>query len=178
MTILLRATAVLVAVLFGLLAAAPVSSAHAQLESSNPADGAKLRTAPKAVILVFGESVDAGFAKVTVLGPDGRSRWEAASVRVDGARVTAPLRELGPAGRYVIKYRVLSADGHPVSGSVGFQLTKAGDGTPAVGGGAATGPSRPADSGVPLWVWIAGGAVLFGAGLLAAAFVGRAPREG
>lgn len=176
MAILVRALSVLVVLLTALLAGAPAGGAHAVLESSNPADGASVRAAPRRVTLTFGEAVDAGFAKVTVLGPDGRSHWEAGPARGIGERVTAPLRELGPAGRYVIEYRVLSADGHPVSGSVSFRLKVAGDGTPAAGGGTAAG-APPTQGGVPLWVWIVGTVVLFVAAMLAAAFATRPPRD-
>ena len=177
MTIVMRTAAVLAVVLFGLLGTAPASSAHAQLESSDPADGARLAAAPERVSLVFGEPVDAGFAQVSVRGPDGRSHWEAGPAQVSGERVTAPLRELGPAGRYVINYRVLSVDGHPVSGTIVFGLAQAGDGTPVAGGGTAAG-APPTQGGVPFWVWIGGAIVLFVGAMLAAAFVTRSPRAG
>lgn len=167
----------LVVVLLGLLAGVPTAAAHAQLKSSNPADGAQLKTAPKQITLQFGESVDAGFATVTVLGPDGKSHWEAGKAQADSAKVSAPLRPLGPKGRYVIKYRVLSADGHPVSGSVTFSLQHAGHGTPAPAAAGSTTAGKSPEGGVPLWVWCVGAAVLFLAAALAAAFVARTPRQ-
>lgn len=173
MSILSRVVSVLVIVLLSLLAGAPTGAAHAQLKSSNPADGAQLKSPPKQVTLEFGEPVDAGFATVTVLGPDGRSHWEAGKVQASGAKVSAPLRPLGPKGRYVIKYRVLSADGHPVSGSVTFRLQHAGHGTPAPAAAASTTAGKPPKGGVPLWVWFAGAAGLFLAAALAATFVAR-----
>jgi hypothetical protein len=87
--------------------------------------------------------------------------------------VTAPVRELGPAGVYTIAYRIISADGHPVSGTLTFTLTTAGDGTPA---------APPADSaagddsgGVPIWVWIGGAVVVLGIGLFFALRIGGKP---
>jgi methionine-rich copper-binding protein CopC len=174
----MRATSVLVIVLLGLLMTAPVGAAHAQLESSNPADGARLTSRPKRVTLEFGEAVDAGFATVSVLGPGGKTHWEAGKAQANGPKVDVPVRPLGPAGQYVIKYRVLSADGHPVSGKVSFRLLNPGHGTPApAAAGSTTGGGKPPASGVPLWVWIVGAAGLFVAAAFAAAFVTRAPRE-
>lgn len=177
MSILSRAASVLLVVLLGLLSGVPTAAAHAQLKSSNPADGARLTSVPEQIRLEFSEPVDAGFATVSVLGPDGKSHWVAGKARADGAKVSAPLRPLGPKGRYVIKYRVLSADGHPVSGSVTFSLQREGNGTPAPAAAGSTTSGKPPESGVPLWVWFVGAAVLFLAAALAAAFVARTPRE-
>jgi len=63
---------------------------------------------------------------------------------------------LGPAGSYTIAYRIVSADGHPVEGSVSFTLTAAGTGSPN--------PDTPADQGtsdsIPAWVWILAAAIV------------------
>lgn len=175
MQILRRIFAVLAFVLLGLLTSALPGHAHARLESSNPADGATLSVPPERIALKFSEAVDAGFASVAVIGPDGKSHWEEGKPSAAGQRVTAGVRELGAAGEYVVRYRVLSADGHPVSGRLRFILRAAGGGSPAVAGAA------PADfaaaDGVPLWVWIAGATGLFAVGALAAAFVARGSRS-
>jgi hypothetical protein len=90
---------------------------------------------------------------------------------VDG-RVSAPLRPLGPPGAYTIRYRVTSADGHPVSGAIAFRLTVAGPGA-AVPAAAMT--ASPAGAGsMPLWPWISGGAVLLGTGFAVARRLARA----
>jgi copper resistance protein C len=39
-------------------------------------------------------------------------------VALDGPTVSIDVAPLGPAGRYEIGYRIISADGHPVTGSV------------------------------------------------------------
>ncbi|MGW4526884.1 copper resistance protein CopC [Amycolatopsis sp. NPDC004378] len=85
------------------------------------------------------------------------------------ARVTTPLRPLGAVGTYTIRYRVTSADGHPVSGAVPFRLTTAGPGAAAP---AAAAPP-PAEERMPLWPWITGGAVLLGTGFAVARRVAR-----
>ena len=89
--------------------------------------------------------------------------------------MSAPLRPLGPAGVYTIRYRVTSADGHPVSGSVSFRLTVAGPdaaapAVPVTAGAASTG----GDGSMPLWPWITGGAVLLGTGFAVARRLARA----
>ena len=71
------------------------------------------------------------------------------------------MRELGPTGTYLINYRITSADGHPVEGQLDFELTVAGSGTP----GPAVDADDSSSSGIPVWPFIVGGVVVFGAGL-------------
>jgi hypothetical protein len=81
-----------------------------------------------------------------VTGPDASTRHsETACPRVDGRTVSAAVT-LGASGRYTVTWRVVSADGHPVSDTFTFTFHRA-PGTapaagsasgPACGGGAAT----------------------------------------
>jgi copper transport protein len=100
------------------------ASAHATLESASPGAGATLRQAPRVVTLRFDESVETQFGALRVLDARGR--------RVDDAHVTRPggrasqlavglRRGLGTGG-YTVAYRVISDEGHPVSGAFGFQV--------------------------------------------------------
>ncbi|HET6710508.1 copper resistance CopC family protein, partial [Amycolatopsis sp.] len=145
---------------------------HSVLVSSSPAAGAAVATGPAEAVLEFNEQVENRFTELAVLGPDGTSHWEAGPASVVDDKVSAPLRPLGPAGNYTIRYRVTSADGHPVSGTVPFRLTVAGPGAavPAVAAVA----RQDGDSPVPLWPWITGGAVLLGTGFAVARRLGRA----
>lgn len=155
----------------GLFALAGTASAHNTLISSNPAQDASVDAGPRTVVLTFDEPVQEGrgLNSVAVTGPDGKE-WQGGAATVDSNVVSAPLRELGPTGVYTIGYRIVSADGHPVSGKVTFTLTKAGNGTPAA---ASANMSTPdSGSGVPIWVWLVGAAVLLGAGLFVALRIG------
>ncbi|MFB9691223.1 copper resistance CopC family protein [Amycolatopsis plumensis] len=105
-----------------LLATAAPAAAHAGLKSSNPAEGASLATAPSKIELTFGEAVKPD--TITVTGADG-TKWETGAPTVVDAVVTLPVTPAGPAGKYVIAYKVTSADGDPVAGTVNFTLTAA-----------------------------------------------------
>jgi methionine-rich copper-binding protein CopC len=181
---LLRTLAVTVLAGLALLLGTLPASAHTRLESSDPADGASLDTAPQTVTLTFNEAIPAEFSAITVIGPDGVA-YQTGPVSADGGRVSTAVSPLGPAGRYEIGYRVVSDDGHPVTGSVSFTLTT--PGTPPTSAvaapttGAAAGPSAPAsaaattaaDGGMPVWPWIVGAVVLVGAGVVAALRLGK-----
>ncbi len=137
------------ALLGGLLvAAAPVAFAHAARIASDPVEAAQLTSGPAQVSATFNEPLQAEFASMTVVGPDG-NLWSTGDPRVVGAVLSIDVRPLGPPGRYTVNYRVTSADGHPVTGSWWFQLTTAGTGTP---GPPAVAPA-PAD-GVPMWPFV------------------------
>ncbi|SFB62672.1 hypothetical protein SAMN05216266_13134 [Amycolatopsis marina] len=155
--------------------------AHTSLVSSDPSDGAQVDTGPSAVTLTFNEPIqDGGTNQIVVTGPDG-GQWTEGEVEVRENVVTARLRPLGPAGGYTIGYRVLSGDGHPVSDSIRFELSKTGTGAatsaPAAvttaPGTATAAESDDATAGVPIWVWIAGAGVLLVAGLGLALRMGR-----
>jgi copper resistance protein C len=169
-----RLLAVLALAGLGLFALAAPASAHNSLISSSPAENASMAAGPQTIVLTFDQPVQdgQGLNSIAITGPDGKE-WQGGPATVDSNVVTAPVRELGPRGVYTIGYRVVSADGHPVSGKVAFTLTKAGNGTPAANNeDAQAAPLESEDSGLPIWVWLVGAAVLLGAGLFVALRIG------
>ena len=136
----------LVAVLTALAAAgfAGPAAAHDVLISSDPADGSTLQTAPATVTLTFDQPVQNFEPVVTMTGPDGQS-YQSGSPTVDSTVVTSAVGEITQAGEYVIAFRVVSADGHPVTGEVKFQFAGAALAVESTGAGsAATGTSAAA----------------------------------
>jgi copper transport protein len=117
--------AVLLSVWFlaGVATAGP-ALAHAELVSTDPGEGARLAQPPAQVTLTFNEqvSLSAGYARV--LGADG-GRVDAGTASVNGAVVTVPLRRGLPEGGYLVTYRVVSADSHPVAGAYSFAVGNA-----------------------------------------------------
>ncbi len=167
-----RALVVLSAAVAVLLSGTGTALAHNSLVSSDPAEGARLSSGPGTVILTFDQPVRKGYSAVTVVGPQGKY-WNDGTVRVSGNTVTAPVNQLGPAGTYTVGYRVLSNDGHPVSGNVTFVLTAPGNGTPAPPPKAAGSGPPQSGGGMPVWPWITGAGVLVVAGLVLALRLGR-----
>lgn len=118
----------LLALLSVLLIATP-AQAHDVLVGSDPKDGAVLGTMPSTVTLTFDQAVRRDFARMAVTGPDG-AHYEQGEITVDGRNVSIGVRTGTPSGDYAIGYRIVSNDGHPVTGAVKFTVT---------GGGAAPG---------------------------------------
>jgi copper resistance protein C len=154
------AAAALLGVLLAVLAltAAPSASAHATRIATDPPVNAVLATGPSQVSATFNEHLQTTFAAMTVVGPDG-NLWSTGEPRVEGAGISVDVKPLGPAGTYTVNYRVTSADGHVVSGSWPFQLTTAGTGRP---GPPAAAPGNT--GGIPVWPFLAIGAVLLAGG--------------
>ena len=113
--------AVLIGLFLVLLGPAAPASAHAALVGSDPGNGTIVPDAPNKVTLTFSESVQLLSGKIQVLAPDG-SRADQGEPTAAGAAVTIPLRAGGGRGTYLISYRVMSADSHPVGGSLTFSV--------------------------------------------------------
>ena len=111
-------------VLVLLLAIAGPANAHATLVAADPPDRARLDESPAQVRLTFSEQVSASLGGVRVVDHDG-TRVDRGAVRAAGAEVTVDLAPSLPDGTYVVTYRVVSADGHPVRGSSVFAVGEA-----------------------------------------------------
>jgi copper resistance protein C len=120
--------------LLGALIGVHPAAAHNSLVSSDPKNGAQLARPPAVIRLTFLSRLDPASAKVTLTGLDGRGA-QGGAPRFDGSRVSIPFAP-GPAGRYTISYRIVSSDGHPVTGAVRFTLI--GPAAPANGARSAT----------------------------------------
>ena len=120
------AGAALVGLLMGLLGVLLVpagpASAHAALVGSDPARGTIVPEAPNRVTLTFSEPVQLVPGKIQVLAPDG-SRADAGQPELtSGNTVTVGLAPDGARGTYLLSFRVISADSHPVSGSLTYSV--------------------------------------------------------
>ncbi|WP_235737302.1 copper resistance CopC/CopD family protein [Nocardioides alcanivorans] len=124
----------LLTALFLTFAAAAPAQAHAALIASNPAAGALLEAAPTTFVLEFSEDVALVSGNALLL-PDGTT------LELEGTGGGRRLRVNAPAsdqlGTHVLTWRVLSQDGHVISGSLPF----------AVGEESALVPPRAVDDG-------------------------------
>ena len=97
---------------------------HNHLVKSLPADGARLRAAPKEVRLWFNERPEIAFTSVTLLRADSSKVATIKAVATSDSMVaTIPLAEPLAPGGYLVNWRTASADGHAIRGSFGFSIT-------------------------------------------------------
>ncbi|RAV11354.1 copper resistance protein CopC [Mycolicibacterium sp. GF69] len=147
----------------GALAGAGPAAAHATRIATDPAENAALTQGPATVSATFNEALQAQFAAMTVVGPDG-NLWSTGEPQVQGAVLSVGVRPLGPSGDYTVNYRVTSADGHVITGSWSFGLTVPGTGTP--GPPAAAPADTSTGDSIPVWPFFVGAVVIVGAGAL------------
>ena len=94
--------------------------AHASLVRAEPADGALLAEPPASLRLIFNEPVTP--LVMRLIAPDGTV------ATVDAASENTTVTIKPPAlrrGTHVLSWRVISADGHPVGGSLVFSVGEA-----------------------------------------------------
>lgn len=118
--------ATLLAVVLSVVGAAP-ALAHNVLVSSDPTNGAVLDTAPQQVSFTFDQPIQNFDPALKVFGPNGND-FTTAAPTVQGNTISAPIAA-GPAGDYRVAFRIVSSDGHPVTGEITFTLTEAAAGT-------------------------------------------------
>ena len=101
-------------------------SAHATLESADPANGSMLAAPPDHVELVFSENVGKP-AALAVLDPAGHEVAGGELQVVDHTMSRTYEPATFEPGVYTISYQVTSADGHPISGTSTFMVHGAGE---------------------------------------------------
>jgi copper transport protein len=109
-------------VLFGaLLAPAGPASAHAALIGSTPAPGSIIGSSPSEIVVTFSEAITPVTGRIQVLDPAGKRISGTPAVSGDTLRI--PVRRADqPLGTYLVSYRVISADTHPVGGAITFSV--------------------------------------------------------
>ena len=127
--------------------------AHATLRAESPGFQQEVRASPTSIRLSFDQFVE--FPSIQVY--DAKGKTFAGQAVAHGLNVAAPVRRL-PRGAYTVRWHVLSADGHVVSGVWTFGVgVKAPPPTEAYG---ANGPTRTED--IVRWLYFLSFAVLIG----------------
>jgi copper transport protein len=120
------------------LAFPAAASAHATLTRTSPAFAERLARAPASVQLRFDQSVEALPDAIRVYDTEGRLVSRGTLTSPQKLSVDAPVHRL-PRGGYTVRWRVLSADGHVVSGVFTFGVRhRAPPATEAFGAGGPT----------------------------------------
>lgn len=125
------------------LGATATADAHSSLLRSTPAEGVVLQTAPVGIVLGFGEKVTP--LVIDLVAPDGSS--SRLTAKATGADLTVEWPGQNAPGTYLLSWRTVSSDGHPVAGVLTFSL-----GSPSAEPPAAPDPT---DGALRLAIWSA-----------------------
>ncbi|TJW40496.1 MAG: copper resistance protein CopC, partial [Mesorhizobium sp.] len=129
-------------VLLAAIAAPGQAFAHAALVTTEPTDGAVLAQSPAQFSLTFSEPVSP--LVLALVRPDG-TPVPLTSFRLNGQTLDIDNPQKLGSGTHVLSWRVISADGHPVGGSVLFSI-----GAPS----AAPAVAEAVDRGLRSAIWV------------------------
>ena len=101
------------------MGSAQPASAHADLVSTSPIDGAVLDAAPESLVLNFNSLVLDGMAEVAVSDSAGGLVTGVVAQTAETEVVVSWPGDL-PGDTYNVAFRIVSEDGHPVTGSFTF----------------------------------------------------------
>ena len=105
-----------------IIASMPIANAHTALVSSSPKQNAMLTASPKYISLTFNEELIsiAGkeVSKIRLFNAKGKE-IKLPKPQVIHKDIVVVVSKL-PASKYKVTYRVVSADGHPITGSFNF----------------------------------------------------------
>lgn len=120
------------------------ATAHDELVSTNPTDGATLTEAPASLELTYsGDIMDVdGANQVRVTNAAGESVTDG-DPEVDGTVVTQDLATAAADDTYTVTWRVVSSDGHPIQGTFTYTVGQGGSTTSATTQAATTGAAEP-----------------------------------
>ncbi|MET3582513.1 copper transport protein [Mesorhizobium robiniae] len=136
------AIGLLAAIMLAVIAVPNQAFAHAAMVTTDPVDGTVLGQSPTQFSLTFSEPVSP--LVLTLVRPDG-TPLPLTAFRLNDQTVEIDNPQTLGSGTHVLSWRVISADGHPVGGSVLFSI-----GAPS----AAPAVSEAADRGLRSAIWI------------------------
>lgn len=110
---------IIVAALLLMLVMPFTAHAHTALTSSNPAEGQKLAEAPKELELAFGTIIEEG-STMTLKGPETDVALDDISISENVMK--GLINEELMNGQYIISWKIIGEDGHPIEGEILFSL--------------------------------------------------------
>ena len=119
----MRRAGLIAAVAAAALALPAAAFAHAALLHTVPQASGTVTTAPHQVALTYSEAVEPRFAIVSVTNAAGRQQTAGPPRRsaADPDTLVVPLKPVGT-GWYLVYWRAISVDGHPVRGAFTFAV--------------------------------------------------------
>ncbi len=140
-----------VVLLIGLFGSASAASAHDTVESTSPANGSTVATAPAQITMTSNNTPGALGSAISVKDSTG-TEWAQGPVAVLDGTVTEQLKPGAPAGKFTVLWRLVSSDSHPIEGSFTFTATAAAagvEGASAASAGTQVPITPPTDSATP-----------------------------
>ena len=111
-----------VVALLSLLLAPVQAAAHAILEQSRPSAGSSMPAGTVEMVFTYNSRIDRARSRLTLVRPDHSQT--VLQISPDGApNIVGTIADLATPGAYVVRWQVLSVDGHITRGDVPFTVT-------------------------------------------------------
>ncbi len=138
------------------------AAAHDELLASDPAAESTVEALPAEITLTFSDVIsdEPGVSRVSVTDAAG-TELASGDPELDGTELTQPLSGSSQ-GPIDVVWRVVSSDGHPISGEYSFVAGDV-DAAPSAPAGQDGPAAQPDQTGVPTGLWIGIGAALIAA---------------
>jgi methionine-rich copper-binding protein CopC len=99
-----------------------VASAHGYIRSVSPEKDSVVAEPPAKVTMKFGSAMERMFSKLEVFGPAGKKVSKKSVFSEDNSVMEVELEQgLGP-GKYNVKWKTMSKDGHTQKGTFSFSV--------------------------------------------------------
>ena len=123
-----RNVVAVIGIAVGLLVISATSSwAHAELVKTTPSASASLDAPPERVVLEFDDSVRIPNGGLRVINESSKRLAIPSPVSSNGGRNQSVILPPLPPGAYVVSWRVVSSDGHPLRGAFTFRVGRVGN---------------------------------------------------
>ena len=99
----------------------PAAFAHAIIVSSKPAANSEVPQGPVDIVLQYNSRVDAAHSRVSLVDPAGKVTALTAAAGSAAGSLTTQGTTDAP-GKWIIRWQVLSVDGHITRGDIPFQV--------------------------------------------------------
>ncbi|MEI2401505.1 copper resistance protein CopC [Niallia taxi] len=97
------------------------ASAHAYIVNSSPSENESLDDSPTKATIEYNEKIQSGFAVLNVTNSAGE-KVDEGNVTVEGKTISVDLKANLKNDVYTMEWRVVSADGHSITGLVPFSI--------------------------------------------------------
>ena len=119
-----RGLAIFVVLLGIFLFTGPGARAHAIIVTSKPAANAQVPQGPVDILLQYNSRIDVAHSRVSLVDPAGKVTALTAAAGRRPAR-SVPAGTTDAPGKWIIRWQVLSVDGHITRGDIPFQAVTA-----------------------------------------------------
>lgn len=137
-----RTLAAMLALLLVFFGTSTAAFAHDAVTGTLPADGSTVDTVPEKLEISMSNTPASIGSEVQVLDASG-TNWATGGVEVLDRVATQAIKPGAPAGKYTVKWRLVSSDSHPIEGEFTFTATAAGTGASQVAGAGPVVPVSP-----------------------------------